>query len=103
MEQSLTWAQKLSQGLITTIVGMLIVFSVLFILYLLLNLLKVVFYREKSKEKILPVETKMEPVKKDDDNELVAVISAAVYQMLGDNSMQKYNIKSFKRVAKRKF
>ena len=103
MEQSLTWAQKLSQGLITTIVGMLIVFSVLFILYLLLNLLKVVFYREKSKEKILPVETKMEPVKKDDDNELVAVISAAFYQMLGDNSMQKYNIKSFKRVAKRKF
>lgn len=103
MEQSLTLTQKLSQGLITTIVGMLIVFSVLFILYLLLNLLKVVFYREKSKEKISPVETKIEPVKKDDDNELVAVISAAVYQMLGDNSMQKYNIKSFKRVAKRKF
>lgn len=102
-------SEALGEGLMTTFVGLVIVFSVLIILMLVMMLMKVVFYnptqKKKSKVKAAAVD---KPVNDDsasatveasaDDTQLIAVLTAAVAAYL-DKPASKFNIKSHKRVA----
>ena len=73
----MTLNEALSQGLMVSGVGMTIVFSVLVILMLVLMIMKVVFYKEEKKAK--PVKVKAPKKAKKADEELAAVIAAAMY------------------------
>ena len=72
--------EALSQGLLVTAVGLLIVFAVLVILMLVLMLFKVFFATKKeeikSEEKTVAIEEII--TEKKDDGELIAVLTAAI-------------------------
>ncbi len=74
-----------SQGLIVTLLGMGVTFAALIALSYLLDLLRIIFYKEPKKETVQAVPEKSvetEVVKEEDENldneELVAVITAAI-------------------------
>ncbi len=73
----MTLNEALSQGLMVSGVGMTIVFSVLVILMIVLMIMKVVFYKEDKKAK--PQKVKAPKKAKKADEELAAVIAAAMY------------------------
>ncbi len=93
------------EGLVTTVIGMGIVFILLGALSCVLYLLKFVGNDNKKKEEKpaeKPVEVKttvpvIETVQQTDDLELVAVITAAVAATMGTTS-DKFVVKSIKRV-----
>jgi len=100
--------EAVSEGLMVTGVGLLIVFSVLIILMLSLMAMKAVFYKapenaakkevEKPQAKpVVQAEQKNENVQ-NDDTELVAVITAAIAATL-NTSASNFNIKSFRRIG----
>lgn len=101
--------EKLNEGFVVFIIGVLIVFSILIILWVLLTIFRVVFYDipEKKKEKqkksdIKEPEVKNMPIAEEtyeDDTEIVAVITAAIASMLG-KSESSFKIKSIKRISK---
>ncbi len=84
----MTLNEALSQGLQVTVVGLLIVFSVLIILMLVMMLMKVVFYnptqpkKEKVKKTPAPKKTSGTP-----DDELMAVITAAVASAMDESEL----------------
>ncbi len=92
----MTVQEALSQGLSVTGVGLAIVFAVLIILMLVMILMKKVFYKEqpaKVQAKAVPVET----VVADDDEELIAVLTAAIAASL-NTSTYNLKIKSYRRI-----
>jgi len=101
--------EKLSEGFIVFVIGILVVFSVLMILWALLTVFRVIFYNipEKKKENQKPAKKKEPEVKNvpvaevvyEDDEEIVAVITAAIASMLG-KSESSFKIKSIKRKSK---
>lgn len=103
--QGLTLGEALSTGGLVTGLGLSIVFSVLIILMLVLYLFKVIFYRDpnKAQKKVeAPVVTTPEPVvqptiEATDDDELIAVLTAAVAASL-NTSTYNLRIKSYRRV-----
>lgn len=87
--------------------GMSTVFGVLVLLMIILVLMKVIFYKDPSKQKAVQTEVKAEtaPVaaveeKKDDmdDEELIAVLTAAVAASL-NTSTYNLRIKSYRRTG----
>lgn len=102
--------QVFSTGGQTAVIGMGIVFSVLIILMIVLYLFRVIFYREKTiiepietalpavDEPLLAAHTGTVDVPEDDEEELIAVITAAIAASL-NTSTYKLNIKSIRRVA----
>lgn len=101
--------EAISEGLLVTGVGLLIVFSVLIILMLALMAMKALFYKDPNKaekEEIkpnnVPVSVKPAAVESDvvktDDKELIAVIAAAVAASL-NTSVSNLKIKSLKRIG----
>lgn len=98
----MTLAEALSEGLMTTFIGLVIVFSVLIILMLVMMLMKTVFYKPEKKEQAVkasePV-TVTEPEKAEvvDEGELIAVLTAAVAACM-DKPASNLNIKSYKRI-----
>lgn len=101
-------SEALGEGLMTTFVGLVIVFAVLIILMLVMMLMKVVFYnptqRKKSKAEAAAVDKPDNDLASAtveasaDDTELIAVLAAAVAACL-DKPASKFNIKSYKRVG----
>ncbi len=99
----MTLTEALSEGLMTTFVGLLIVFAVLIILMLVMMLMKVVFYKPEAKpaekaEPAAPVAAAAETESNaTDEAELIAVLTAAVAVCM-DKPASKLNIKSYKRI-----
>lgn len=100
-------AERLSEGFVIFIIGILVVFTVLMILWALLAVFKVIFYdipnkkkaKAVKKEEVKPVVENAIPVVEEDDTEIVAVITAAIASMLG-KSESGFKIKSIKRTSK---
>lgn len=96
-------------GALVSILGLLTVFSVLAIIMLVLLVMERIFsknslpkktvVKEKTPEVKPEVKAEVVPVKKADDGELVAVITAAIAASLGV-PQRSLRIKSFKRVGK---
>ena len=89
LQQLTTAGEKLSTGLTVMLLGLATVFSVLAILWVVLLLFRVVFYREKKPEPAKetaaaqPVaetvsEPEPAPEEKSDDGALIAAITAAI-------------------------
>lgn len=106
----MTLSEAISEGLLVTGVGLLIVFSVLLILMLALMAMKVLFYKEpegeaKKAEKQTevpkaPVQAPVQPISavQNDKSELIAVLTAAIAASL-NTSTHNFNIKSFRRIG----
>lgn len=103
----MTLNEAITEGLLVTAVGLIIVFAVLAILMVSLMLMKSIFYKSDKSDKPVKNEIKaVEPVinkgssieKKQDDLELVAVLTAAIAATL-NTSTYNLKIKSYKRVG----
>lgn len=102
-------ADKLSEGTVVLVIGMVIVFSILVLLWLVLLGFEKIFGNTSKKQKA-PAKPKEAPVKtavpaapveataSEDENELVAVITAAISAMTGMDG-SKFKIKSIKRIS----
>ncbi|MTI71249.1 MAG: hypothetical protein FH751_13445, partial [Firmicutes bacterium] len=93
---------SLSEGLIVTVFSMFIVFLTLIVICLVLFGFKKLFYKENNKtlkKKTKKPERKRETIenKNEDEEELVAVLTAAVAQCMGKNSSQ-IRIRNIKRI-----
>lgn len=105
MTGKMSLSEALSIGVQTTVIGLLIVFSVLIILMLVLYAMKYIF---ASKTKQAETVQKAEPQKVQasaavvsddaDDEELIAVLTAAVAASL-NTSTYNLKIKSYRRVG----
>lgn len=105
--QGLTLGEALSTGGLVTGLGLLIVFAVLIILMLVLYLFKVIFYKDpnkasKSNTEAVVAEAPRVTVQAAaeeavDDDELIAVLTAAVAASL-NTSTYNLRIKSYRRV-----
>ncbi len=87
------------------LIGIATVFAVLCILWICLTIFKLVFYtipaKKTAKKKITPVVMPVEKdieSKKTDDDEIVAVIAAAIAMAESDLSGVKFKVVSFRRV-----
>ena len=105
-----SFTDKLMYGLKTTLLGMGVVFAVLIILWAVLAVFKLVFYKGAPEEE-KPQEKKPDPAAaptaveapapvaaETDDAELVAVITAAVAAMM-DKPQTSFRVVSFRRTA----
>lgn len=84
------------------LIGMLTIFTVLSLLWLFLTIFKVVFHDipEKKKEKpavVVESVVSTAPVAKDNSEEIVAVIAAAIAMAESENSEMKFRVVSFRR------
>ena len=98
--KGVTLSDAFSFGGLTAVLGMGIVFSVLVVLMIVLYLFKVIFYKQPKKQEVTatPVqETAAEPENEMDDDELIAVLTAAVAASL-NTSTYNLNIKSYRRI-----
>jgi len=82
-------------------IGMLTVFSVLILLWIALSIFKTVFAADKSSSNV-PVQEVVSspvsaPVKASADEEIVAVIAAAIAMAESENTGLKFRVVSFKR------
>ena len=96
------WMDSLSIGGQTTIIGLAIVFAVLVILMFVLKIMEKIFApkTEKKAEVVAPVSVvkQAEVVETEDDEEIIAVLTAAIAASL-NTSTYNLRIKSFRRVA----
>ena len=96
------WMDSLSIGGQTTIIGLAIVFAVLVILMFVLKIMEKIFApkTEKKAEVVAPVSVvkQAEVVETEDDEEIIAVLTAAIAASL-NTSTYNLKIKSFRRVA----
>ena len=101
--QGVQLSEALSFGGLTAITGMSIVFGVLVVLMIVLYLFKLIFYKNPKKTAKPVEEVKETPVVETkaeddvDDDELIAVITAAVAASL-NTSTYNLNIKSYRRI-----
>lgn len=90
--------EKLITGLQITLIGMGIVFIILYLISLALNLMQPIFYKPQKEQK--PTQTQPEPKEKDqpgqDQSELIAVITAAIVAAAGTTKQIK--VTSIKRI-----
>ncbi len=96
------WLDSLSIGGQVTIIGLVIVFAVLVILMCVLKIMEKIFTpkAEKKTEVIAPpvsASKQIEDVSTEDDEELIAVLTAAIAASL-NTSTYNLKIKSFRRV-----
>lgn len=93
---------KLNMGLQTTLLGMLIVFLVLAILFICLKLFKLLFHdipsAMKRKTSSAPIVSSA-PVVQQNDEEIVAAITAAIMAAQNDEGGAKIRVVSFKRIG----
>lgn len=86
------------EGSLLTVQGMLIVFLVLVILMLVLMAMRFISKKDKVKDVALPIEDKKEIIRKNDDGELIAILTAAIACSLNTSSYN-LNIKSYRRIG----
>ena len=93
------------EGLAYTVMGILIVFMILVIIMLVIKAMAFFSAEKKApaEKKPAPVAEKVEPKveqpKKQDDSELIAVITAAVAAAMGSNSTSGFVVRSYRRVS----
>lgn len=99
------FGDKLSFGGTMVLIGMLAVFAVLFIIYLSLVIFKFAFQGTSDKKKkkendTLPPSPDVQdiPVAATDDEEIVAVVAAAIAMAESESDGMKFRVVSFKRV-----
>ncbi len=92
--------ENITEALAVTVFGVLIVFAVLVILMLILSLMKVFAPSgDGKKEEPAPVkEAVASSVKTEDEDELVAVLAAAIASSL-DTKVSNFRIRSYKRLS----
>ncbi len=96
--------EQLIYGLIVTLLGMGIVFIVLIALSYMLDVLKVLANKDKTKKEVKKVESIEDTIKpeiqeqvaEEDEGELIAVIGAAVAAVMGSQS--NIVVKSIRRI-----
>ena len=100
--KNMTTADKFSTGGSTLLLGMATVFSVLIVIWISLIVLKFFLHdvpaKKVAQEKAVPapvVQTPVAPVKNDD--EIVAVIAAAIATAEAESSGLKFRVVSFRR------
>ncbi len=95
-----TPGEIISFGLVITIEGMLVVFSILILIMLAIQAMSLFTgTKPKKKEKVEPVAQKAPAAENAfDENELIAVLTAAVASCMG-TSASSVNIRSYKRVS----
>lgn len=102
-------SDRLMMGLQTALLGMGVIFVVLIILWAVLSVFKLVFYKSKAEEKAVeptPAPAVVESVPTaptpaaQNDEEIVAAITAAIAVML-DVPQTSFRVVSFKRSAKK--
>ena len=108
--QPMEMADAIPYGLKTALLGMGVVFAVLIILWAVLAMFRVVFYKAPEGEKkaeavkaqapVAAPAAQPAPVAYTDDAELVAVITAAIASML-DVPETSFRVVSFRRTAKK--
>ena len=84
------------------LIGMATIFAVLCIIWICITLFKVFFHDLPAKKAAkasepAPVAVSAEPVKSNADEEIVAVIAAAIAMAESENSGMKFKVVSFKR------
>ena len=104
--KGITLAEALSTGGKVTVLGLAIVFSVLIVLMLILMLFKVIFYKDPKKktvkvEETAPVQTVEVTEPQMNEEELIAVITAAIAASL-NTSTYNLQIKSYRRIEDKK-
>ena len=110
--QPLEFSEAIGYGLQTALLGMGVIFAVLSILWAVLAVFKLDFYKQPKTEKkpepvnapapgpvAAPAPTPAEPAAAD-DAELVAVITAAIAAMM-DAPQTSFRVVSFKRTARK--
>jgi len=109
MANTMTLSEAVSQGLQTTVLGMLIIFAALIILMLAINIMKAIFYKDPKKSAAKKTtEVQQTPtaaqtpaaVEAQDDEELIAVLTAAIAASL-NTSTYNLKIKSYRRIENR--
>ena len=102
-------SDRLMMGLQTALLGMGVIFVVLIILWAVLSVFKLVFYKSKAEEKAVeptpaPAVVESTPTAPtptaQNDEEIVAAITAAIAVML-DVPQTSFRVVSFKRSAKK--
>ncbi len=101
-------SERLMMGLQTALLGMGVIFTVLIILWAVLSVFKLVFYKGKAEKKAEPTPAPItvesapivEPAAVQNDEELVAAITAAIAVML-DVPQTSFRVVSFRRSAKK--
>ena len=104
--KGITLAEALSTGGKVTVLGLAIVFAVLIVLMLILMLFKVIFYKDSKKktvkvEETAPVQTVEVSEPQMNEEELIAVITAAIAASL-NTSTYNLQIKSYRRIEDKK-
>lgn len=102
--QGVSLAEALETGGATTVIGLTIVFSVLIILMIVLMLFKVIFYKEPKTQKteaVMEAAPVQEITDETDEEELIAVLTAAVAASL-NTSTYNLKIKSYRRTDNKK-
>lgn len=100
----MTLNEALSEGLMVTFVGLVIVFTVLIILMLIMMTMKKIFYKEvteKNVETPVPetvVGTGVNNTSSTDEAEIIAVIAAAIAASM-NTSPGNLKIRSFRRIG----
>lgn len=92
-------------GLSVLAIGMITIFAVLCLLWLFLYLFKLVFHdhpmKKKAKTNLSPttsIQEKVNETAKADDEEIIAVIAAAIAMAESENSGMKFRVVSFRKV-----
>ena len=93
------FTETLLFGLEMVFIGMATVFSVLILLWLALTVFKLVFTKRNTSEKTetAPAPVAAPVVTANDDEEIVAVIAAAIAMAESESSGVKFRVVSFKR------
>lgn len=100
MSTTLTLAERMQHAGTGTVIGIATVFAVLGLLLIILFMMQYIFSPKKEKKAETIVQSASQPVAevKTDDNEIIAVITAAVAAMLDTKGIKtNFRIKSFRR------
>lgn len=98
-----TTGEIISYGVVITIEGILVVFTILILIMLTIYAMGLFSGEKKSKKAVEPVKTEVAPAKPAgdstvDEGELIAVLTAAVAACMG-TSTASVNIRSYKKVS----
>jgi sodium pump decarboxylase gamma subunit len=112
MNSTLTFSERLGLGLKVLLFGMAVVFSVLLLIWGVLSLFRIIFFRDPKKETAeispekeaatAPIAEEVIPEAQPDDNELIAAITAAIAAVLEsetDKPQTSFRVVSFRRTA----
>jgi len=93
--------ELIMEGLAYTVMGILVVFMILVIIMLVIKAMALFSgnkeENESKKAEAAPAPAAAAAVKKEDDGEIVAVITAAIASMLGESATG-FRVKSYRRV-----